>query len=148
MAFRYALQSVLQLRRSLEHQEEQRLLAMATIVAGLRNTLEAMQQRDFVARRAAQSEVEQFSSGAQFHFRAACDAAALRAIDRLKAQLQEAERQRLEQLKIYREARQKREIIEGLRERQEERHELNAERRRQQRTDEAFLIRNFPNPHD
>jgi flagellar biosynthesis chaperone FliJ len=61
--------------------------------------------------------------------------------------LQDAERQRLEQLKVYQEARQRREIFEGLRERQQELYKLNQSRRQQQRTDEAFLIRAFLNPH-
>jgi len=148
MAFRYALQSVLRLRRSLEHQEEQRLFAIAGIVARLRATLEKMQQADVAHRRAALAEMEQFSSGAQLHFRATCDDASLRAMNRVKAQLQDAERHRLEQLKIYQEARQRREIFESLRDRQEELYKLNQARRQQQGTDEAFLIREFLNPRD
>src|SRR5271170_3990715 len=118
MAFRYPLESVLRLRRSLEHQEEQRLFALAAIVARLRAMLDTMQQADIAQRRSAFDEIEQFSSGAQWQFRAVCDAGALRAIHRVKAQLQEAERQRIEQLKVYQEARQRREVFERLRERQ------------------------------
>lgn len=148
MAFRYPLESVLRLRRSLEHQEEQRLFALAAMVARLRATLERMQQSDVAQRRAALTEMEQFSSGAQLQFRAACDDASLRVINRVKGQLQDAERQRLEQLKVYQEARQRREIFEGLRERQQELYKLNQSRRQQQRTDEAFLVRTFLNLHD
>jgi flagellar export protein FliJ len=147
MAFRYSLESVLRLRRSLEHQEEQRLFALAAVVARLRTMLERMQQSDVAQRRAALAEMEEFSSGAQLQFRAACDDASLRLINRVKGQLQDAERQRLEQLKVYQEARQRREIFEGLRERQQELYKLNQSRRQQQRTDEAFLIRAFLNPH-
>ncbi len=148
MAFCYPLESVLRLRRSLEHQEEQRLLALAAIVARLRAMLDTMQQADVVQRRAALDEMEQFSSGAQWQFRAVCDAGALRAIHRVKTQLQEAERQRLEQLKVYQQARQRRELFESLRERQKELYKLNLARRQQQRTDEAFLFRESFNPHD
>lgn len=148
MAFRYPLESVLRLRRSLEHQEEQRLFALAAMVARLRATLERMQQSDVAQRRAALTEMEQFSSGAQLQFRAACDDASRRVINRVKGQLQDAERQRLEQLKVYQEARQRREIFEGLRERQQELYKLNQSRRQQQRTDEAFLVRAFLNLHD
>jgi flagellar export protein FliJ len=148
MAFRYPLESVLRLRRSLEHQEEQRLFALAAIVARLRAMLDALQQADVAQRRAALDEMEQFSSGAQWQFRAVCDAASLRAIHRVKAQLQDAERQRFEQLKVYQEARQRREIFESLRERQQELYKLNLARRQQQRTDEAFLFRESFNPRD
>jgi flagellar export protein FliJ len=148
VSFRYPLESVLRLRRSLEHQEEQRLFAMAAIVARLRAMLDTMQQADVAQRRAALDEMEQFSSGAQWQFRAVCDAGALRAIQHVKAQLQEAERQRLEQLKVYQEARQRRELLESLRERQKELDKLNLTRRQQQRTDEAFLFRESFNPRD
>ena len=148
MAFRYALQAILRLRRSLEHQEEQRLFALAAIVGKLRATLEKMEQADLAERRAALAEMEEFCSGAQLQFRVACDNAALRAINRVKAQLHEAENQRLEELKIYQVARQRREIFERLRQRQEELYKLNLGRRQQQRTDEAFLIREFQNPRD
>lgn len=139
MAFRYALQSILQLRRSLERQEEQRLFALASMVGRLRATLESLQQDDLVRRRAELTEMEQFSSGAQMQFRAVCDTASQFAIQRTASQLREAERLRHEQLQVYQEARQKREIFESLRERQESLHQREQARRLQQHADEAYL---------
>jgi flagellar export protein FliJ len=143
MPFRYRLQPVLRLHSSLEHQEEQRLLALTSVVNRLRAELEMRQGQDFAARRAALADMEVFSSGAQLQFRAWCEAAAQRTIELLKRQLQEAERKRLEQLKVYQDARQRREIFEGLRERQKEIYDHEWARREQQSTDEAFLVRAF-----
>jgi flagellar export protein FliJ len=143
MPFRYRLQSVLRLRRSLEHQEEQRLFALAAVVNRLRAELESRQQRDLAERRAALAEMQVLSSGAQLQFRAVCDAAAQRAILGIRAQLQEAERKRLEQVKVYQEARRKREMFESLREQQEAIYDRELAHREQQSADEAFLIRKF-----
>jgi flagellar export protein FliJ len=139
MAFRYALQSILQLRRSLERQEEQRLFALASMVGRLRASLEALQHADLARRRTALTEMEQFSSGAQMQFRIVCDSASQFAIQRTASQLREAERLRHEQLLVYQAARQKREIFEGLRERQEALYRREQARRLQQQADEAYL---------
>jgi flagellar export protein FliJ len=146
MAFRYPLQSILRLRRSLEHQEEQRLFASAAVVNRLRAEIEALQQRDLALRRSALTEMQEFSSGAQMQFRAHGDAAAVRALDALKMQLKNAELRRLEQLKVYQQARQRREILESLRERQYEAYQCESARRQQQTTDEAYLAREFGPP--
>lgn len=148
MPFHYRLQSLLRLRRSLEHQEEQRLFALAAVVNRLRAELETRQGLDFAARRAALADMEAFSSGAQLQFRALCDAANLRAIEELKTELQEAEGKRLVQLKVYQNARQEREIFEGLRERQEEIYQSEWARRQQEAADESYLIRTFRTPQD
>jgi flagellar export protein FliJ len=139
MAFRYALQSILQLRRSLERQEEQRLFALASMVGQLRAKLESLQQTDLVRRRTALTEMEQFSSGAQMQFRIVCDTASQFAIQRTASQLREVERLRHEQLQVYQAARQKREIVESLRERQEALYQREQARRLQLHADEAYL---------
>jgi flagellar export protein FliJ len=141
MAFRYPLQSVLRLRQSIERQEEQRLFAVAAVVARLRAEIEEFECARLDARRAVLREMMSGCSGATVQFAALCDAAAAGIRGRLQTQLEEAERHRLEQLSAYRSARQKREIFEGLRERQEAVHEREVAHREQERTDEAFLIR-------
>jgi flagellar export protein FliJ len=148
MAFRYALQSILQLRRSLERQEEQRLFSFASIVGRLRAKLESLQQADMAQRRTALSEMEQFSSGAQLQFRNMCDSASQSEIQRTAMQLREAERLRHEQLQVYQEARQKREMFESLRERQEALYRREQTRRLQQRADEAYLTGALHNAED
>jgi flagellar export protein FliJ len=148
MAFRYALQSILRLRRSLERQEEQRLFALASLVGQLRATLQSLQQADLARRRTALAEMEQFSSGAQMQFRIVCDTASQSAIQRTASQVREAERLRQEQLQVYQEARQKREIFENLRDRQKALYRQEQARRLQQRADDAYLAETLRKAHD
>ncbi|HTQ60210.1 MAG TPA: hypothetical protein VMI32_08305 [Candidatus Solibacter sp.] len=140
MAFKYALQPLLRLRQSLERQEEQRLFAIAAIVARLRAEIEQLNQSDVMARRAELNEMAGMAHGASLQFAAVCGAAFQATRKKLGLQLEEAERRRLLQLREYQTVRQKREIIEGLRERQEAAYELEFARHEQQTADEAFLI--------
>jgi len=141
MAFRYSLQPLLRLRASLEHQEEQRLLAIAAVVARLRAEIEQLRQNGLEAKRAGLAEIERTSSGASVQFAAVCGAAFDKACKKLESRLEDAERDRLHQLREYQAVRQKREILEGLRERQETAYELEFTRHEQQAADEAFLVR-------
>ena len=141
MVFRYSLQPLLRLRQSLERQEEQRLFAIAAIVARLRAELEAFRQDNFEVRRRELQKDSLGISGASLQYAAFCGAAFDRAYKKLEMQLEEAERKRLVQLRIYQASRQKAEILQGLRERQEAIYELELARHEQQASDEAFLLR-------
>ena len=143
MAFRYPLQSLLRLRQSIERQEEQRLFACAAAVARLRAQIQDFQRARLERRRATAQEMISGSSGATLQFAALCEAIAERAGQRLQVQLLEAERQRLERVRVYQGARQKREILEGLREQQETIYDREVLHREQESADEAFLIRYF-----
>jgi flagellar export protein FliJ len=140
MAFRYPLQSVLRLRESLERQEEQRLFALAAVVARLRAEVEEFEKRVQETQRVALKEITNGCSGAALQFAAACEAAATAALRELQAGLAEAEQRRLEQVAIYQKAREKREIFAGLRERLQAIYARDAAHREQQRADEAFLM--------
>src|SRR5438045_3190918 len=118
MAFRYTLESILRLRRSLERQEEQRLLGAAAVVAKLRADVERLETNHCDQKRQAFEEMSVGSSGATLQFIAVCDAASARTRHSLLTQLEQAEKMRMEQLEIYKVARQKRETFEGLRDRQ------------------------------
>jgi flagellar biosynthesis chaperone FliJ len=100
------------------------------------------------SRRAALAEMEAWCFGAQLEFRSWCETASQRAIELLRGRLHEAERKRLEQLKVYQEARQQREVFESLRESQREVYERELARRQQQAADEAFLMRTLEAPRD
>jgi flagellar export protein FliJ len=141
MAFRYALQSVLRLRQSLERQEEQRLFVIAARVAKLRAQIEELEEARQSAWRAAWDEMSTGTCGAVVQFAAACDSAASDVQTQLQAQLVEEERLRLEQLSVYQSARQRREVLENLRERQEAVYERDAAHREQERADDTFLSR-------
>lgn len=148
MPFQYSLQSVLRLRESFERQEEQRLFAFAAVVARIRAQLEEHDRRHRESRIALLQELSAGSSGAVLQFSSICDAASAVCRKRLLQDLQQAENQRLAQLRVYQSARQKREILEGLRERQEAVYQLEFARREQQRADEFFLLRRFAAARD
>ena len=141
MAFLYSLQTLLRLRQSLERQEEQRLFALAALVARLRAEIEQLKQEDIEARRAQIGEMADVILGASLHFASVRGTAMDNARRKLELQLEDAERKHLAQLRAYQAARQKREILEGLRERQEAAYELEYARHEQQTADEAFLTR-------
>jgi flagellar export protein FliJ len=141
MAFRYPLQSVLRLRRSLERQEEQRLFALAAVVARLRVQIEELERIRLEGYRLMLEEMASGCSGAAVQFAATRERAATEARSRLQARLKEAERQRLEQLEAYQKAHQTREIFEGLRGRREAIYEREAAHRQQEQMDESFLTR-------
>ncbi len=141
MPFKYSLQPVLRLRISLEHQEEQRLFAVAAVVARLRSEIEVLHLNYLDQKRAALQNLSTDSSGASLHFIASCDTAYTSAAFSLQNQLAAAEQQRLRQLFIYRQARQKREILADLRERQKVNYDLENAHREQQGLDESFLLR-------
>lgn len=141
MAFRYSLESVLRLRRSLERQEEQQLFGTAAMVARLRGDIEHLENEHFGQKRRAFQEISSGSSGAVLHFMAVCDAAYTETRKALLRQLEHAEKKRMEQLEIYKLARQARETFEGLRDRKEEAYNFDFARHEQQSTDEAFLLR-------
>jgi flagellar export protein FliJ len=145
MAFRYSLQPLLRLRLSLERQEEQRLFALAALVARLRADIDQLELNSLAARRAELQELAEagIGSGSSIQFAAICREAFAVARKKMVLELQEAERKRLHQLKEYQAVRQKREILEGLRERQEAAYELEFARHEQQAADEIFLIRGY-----
>ena len=141
MPFRYTLQTLLRLRESLEHQEEQRLFVAAAGVARLRSELQLFREAELQSQRGVQQELIAGSSGALLQFAELCRATASEVRKSLELRLEGAERKRLDQLHLYQAARQKREILQGLRQRQEAAYQYEFARQEQQAADEAFLIR-------
>ncbi len=141
MAFRYPLQSVLRLRRSLERQEELRLFQIAAVVTRIRAEIEQLDSDHFDQRRQFFEAMALGTLGAVLQFNVECDLAYTAARRSLQAQLEKAEQERLAQLHRYQQAYQKREMFEGLRDRQKAVYDLDFARHQQQLTDEAFLLR-------
>lgn len=141
MAFRYAFQTLLRLRQSLERQEEQRLFAQAAIVGRLRSELEEIRQAQWQARRQDLPDSGAVSHGYSLQYAVLRDTAFESMRKKLQSQLEDAERRRLQQLRQYEAVRQRREILEGLRDRQEAAYELEFSRHEQQVVDESFLLR-------
>jgi flagellar export protein FliJ len=141
MPFHYPFQSILHFRQSLEHQEEQRLFAIAAAVERLRSELDAWERSRVEQSRIFSQQMITGSVGAVLQFAALCDVNALAVQNQLRMRLAEMERQRLAQLSVYQNTRQKREIFEELRDCQEENYQRDVERREQERADDNFLMR-------
>jgi len=139
MAFLFPLESVRRLRRSLEKQEEQRLLAIAANLVKARAALERLDAERGEARRMALRAMESGASGALLNFELVCEAAYSAARQKIVQQIVDLERLRHAQIGIYRRARQQREILDNLREQRLAEYTLEAARREQQRMDELFL---------
>jgi flagellar export protein FliJ len=143
MAFRYKLEALLRLQRSIEHQEENRLLACVARIVSLKDDLQVWNEARLHRRRNALGDLEKGSPGIFLRFAEEWDQAARARVKEILQQLKVAEEARLQQLKIYRAARQKREVLESLRERQQSAYTVEQLRRIQQGLDETHLIRSF-----
>ena len=143
MPFAYRLEVLLRLQRSLEHQEENRLLACAARVARLRAELHAWTEARSARMRGVVQELEAGATGAALQFAADWDVAARLKQSEIRKQVEAAEQQRLQQMRVYREARQKREVLDGLKERQQTAYNQEELRKIQRTLDEMFLVRTF-----
>jgi flagellar export protein FliJ len=144
MAFSFPLASVLRFRKSLERNQELRLVAANHDVARV-----AQQIADVDACRAAllKREAQQLQSettGAELQFETLCR----ETLKQYRAQL-EAEQRRLEKVrdgcrKAHQEARKAREVLEILREQQLAVYRQNELRQDQRQLDDLFLMRRLP----
>jgi flagellar export protein FliJ len=141
MAFLYRLETLLRLQRSIERQEENRLLARAARVSHLRTELQAWNSLRAQKKRSALSEQGENVRGIFLQFAAEWDDAARRREKEIQEQLNAAEAARQKQTKVHQEARQRREILEGLKDRQENAYALEELRRIQKDLDEAHIFR-------
>lgn len=143
MSFTYRLEVLLRLQRSLEHQEENRLLACVARIARLNTELQSWEAARFARKRRIMEELQAGATGAVLQTAADWDLAARRKQADIRKQMEAAEQMRLQQMLVYREARQKREVLDGLRERQQMAYNLEEVRRSQQTLDEMYLVRTF-----
>jgi flagellar export protein FliJ len=143
MAFRYRLETLLRLQRSLEHQEENRLLACVARIASLKADLHAWEEARLRRRASIWTDLQQGASGTLLQFAGLWDQAVRAREKELREQLSLAEQAREQQLKVYRVARQKRETLESLKEREESVYTSEQLRRIQQDLDETHLARSF-----
>ncbi|HUN60812.1 MAG TPA: hypothetical protein VMU53_02430 [Candidatus Sulfotelmatobacter sp.] len=143
MSFRFRLQTLLRLQRSLEHQEENRLHACVARIAGLQTDLRAWEEARLQRRSKVWTDLQEGQPVAVLQCSSLWEARAHLHENELRHQLDLAEQARQEQLKLYRAARQKREILESLKERQETAYTSEFLRRVQQDLDEAHLMRSI-----
>jgi len=143
MSFRFRLQTLLRLQRSLEHQEENRLHACVARIARLQTDLRSWEESRLQRRANVWTDLQAGQPGAVLQWSGLWEERVRLHENELRRQLDLAEQARQEQLKLYRAARQKREILESLKERQETAYTSEFLRRVQQDLDEAHLMRSF-----
>jgi flagellar export protein FliJ len=143
MAFHYRLETLFRLRRSLEHQEENRLLVWAARIAGLKTDLEAWQNARQERHASLQADLEKGAPGTFVQIANLWEQGARAREKEIREQLRLAEVAQEQQLKVYRTARQKRETLESLKEDEENIYASEQLRRIQRDLDEAHLQRLF-----
>jgi flagellar biosynthesis chaperone FliJ len=143
MAFQYPLENLLKLQKSVEHQEENRLMICAGRVARLRKDLEGI--RTARSQRKNQTILELGSGvvGIVVQMAMEWDEAMNRIETAAKEKLISAEELRMQQMTAYKAARQKREVLEGLRDKLKSEYDVEEVRRVQQGLDDMFLLRTF-----
>jgi len=143
MAFQYRLEAVLRLQRSIEKQEENRLLALAAQAAALRNEIEQWEQERRHRKRKTLEDLKSGSTGATLGLTAEWDVSVQRKQKEIGLRLLKAEEARKAQVAKLRQERQKREVLEGLKERLETAYDQEELRRVQQIMDDMYLTRAF-----
>jgi hypothetical protein len=141
MAYRFSLDALLRLQRSLEIQQEQRLLAISGVVARIENEIEILDTNCRRNKREALSRLETSGNIADLHFAIEVDQLALKKREELLFDLRQANEQKKEQTALYGEIHRRTETLSSLD--AEQRGEYNAalSRRDQQLADEVFLMR-------
>lgn len=142
MGFRFTLETVLRLRRSLEDGERLRLQLLLADRAQLQRTIsETTASRSEVGNKLTQSMKQEELSAAEMQFAAqrltACDLHSARLHASVSTMTQQIERQQSVLLR----RRIDRKVLEQLRARQLERHEAETQRREQLQAEELFILR-------
>jgi flagellar export protein FliJ len=141
MPFRFALQSVLHLRQSLEHQQELRLRAVHQQAARVQHAIGQVDFRRERMRAARGQQLERGLTGAELRFELHCEDALLRQRRELESQSARLQQLRDQQRAALQEARQARETLEAVRDRQLSAYRQQAVRREQRDLDDLFLMR-------
>ena len=140
MAFRFSLQRLLNLRLSLERQEEMKLQVAHQKVAALIIQIEEAQRHFEQRRRRRLVELQATLWGAELQVETLCDTNFMARLGQLTQELRCQEIVRDQQLSRYRHARQQREILESLSNEKRHAHEEQSQRREQRYLDDLFLV--------
>jgi len=144
MAFRFPLQAVLRLRRSLENQEEKKLMAIVSDANRMRQEIQQLDSAGILQRRAENEELASGASvGAMLQFYAAGEERRRDKRAQCEKKLAQVEEKRRVQIEEYRKARRNREILESLRDSQKAQYEMERSKREQESLDEVFLARSM-----
>ena len=143
MAFHFPLETVLNLRRSQERLEQNRLAALNRQFMDLARQLEVLELEKVAARERLRKELGEGLSGAEIGFHTLWEEAWKQRQVLLTRRMAELEQRRRVQREVLDRARQGREILENLSSRQRLLALQTQARREQQQSDELFLLSRY-----
>lgn len=141
MPFRFPLETVLHLRRSLERQQELRLRAANQQVMRVHHMIDLLDGHLREMKSHSSQHLLQGTAAVELHFALLCEGTLGKHRLVLERELLRLEELRDQQQKAYQQARRERETFESLRERQLLEYKRDAARREQRQLDDAFLLR-------
>jgi flagellar export protein FliJ len=141
MAFHFALQAILHLRKSLEHQQELRLGAANQQVERVRHLIEQMEAGRQQLHSAQARELSLGMTAAELRFGLLCETELIRHRLVLEQELSRLQQLRDQQREVFQQARRARETLESVRDRQFHLYRKEAARREQRTLDVLFLLR-------
>lgn len=141
MPFRFALETVLHLRQSLERQQELRLRAANQQVGRVRHMIELLDGRGREMQAQATQQLISGASAAEVQFGLLCQDTLAKQRGVTLRELRRLEELRDQQQKSYQKARRDRETFASMRERQLIEYRRQATRREQRELDDTFLLR-------
>lgn len=141
MPFRFPLQALLNVRHSIEHQQELRLRAANQLVARVRHALEQLDGRIAQTHTLSSQDLARGTTGAELFFLQTMEGSLQAQRKELEHELQRSQHARDQQERVFRQARRERETFETLRSRQLRDYLRDQSRREQRQLDDLFLMR-------
>lgn len=141
MAFQFSLSAVLQLRQSLEHQQELLLLEANRQMASLQLRIDHVNQQLWQHATQESMQLAAALCGAELQFMQLCQSILLGQRVGLEKQLAATQVMRDSRLASFRQARQQREVLATLRQAQQQVYGQNQDRRDQRQLDDLLLLR-------
>ncbi|HTS36812.1 MAG TPA: flagellar FliJ family protein [Candidatus Solibacter sp.] len=141
MPFRFALEAVFHLRKSLEHQQELRLRTANQQVLGARHLIEKLDERLRRMESERSRALHTGTTASELQFEHLCEEEMQGQRREMVAELSRLERLRDQQQKVLQHARRERETFESLRDKQFADYQRDAARREQRQLDDLFLSR-------
>lgn len=141
MPFRFRLETVLRLRRSVERQRELQLQHANSALVQLGNKIQQIETSLRESARRRDQQLAASASGAELHFDLACRDVILKQRQELLTELERATERRQQCLEDYKRALRDCEILETVRRQQLEAHKHEEERQEQRRLEDLLLLR-------
>jgi flagellar export protein FliJ len=141
MAFEFSLEAVLRVRESIEEREESALQSIQREVARTVHQIEELSVAIDGAHRAREKALQQAISGGHLQTLLWEEQGAEQRLKSLQGQLQELERARNQQMKVYQSAHRGREMLTDIRTQQKDAYERERLREEQKRLDDIFMAR-------